>query len=55
MMTESEVQLAIYVEGVLRSRGYCELANNLMSVIGAEVERRARVFSPPGVEWRATG
>lgn len=55
MMTESEVQLAIYVEGVLRSRGYADLANNLTTVIGAEVERRARVFSPASMELRSTG
>ena len=55
MMNESEVQLAIYVESVLRMRGYAEVANNLNSVIGAEVERRARVFAPANMQWRPTG
>lgn len=56
MMTEAEVQLLCYVEGILRSRGYTDLAEQTAAVVGAEAERRARLLTPPSpVEWRATG
>ena len=55
MMSESEVQLVIYVEDVLRRRGYADLANNLTGVIGNEVDRRARLMAPADTRLRATG
>ena len=56
MMTEAEIQMVSYVEGVLRSRGYLGLAEDLSGVVGAEVGRRARRFTPPPpVEWSAAG
>ncbi|MCW1957829.1 MAG: hypothetical protein KIH64_004640 [Mycobacterium sp.] len=50
MMTENEMQLAIYVEGILRSRGYADVANAVANVVGIEAERRSRMMMPPGVE-----
>ena len=47
MMTETEVQLLGYVEGILRSRGYTELAESLGGVVRKETERRARLLAPP--------
>lgn len=55
MMSESEVQLVIYVEDVLRRRGYSDLANNLTGIIDNEVDRRARLMSPADTRLRATG
>ncbi len=56
MMTETEIQLVSYVEGILRTRGYGELAEGLAGVICTEVERRARLLAPPPpVEWSAAG
>ncbi len=55
MMSESEVQLVIYVEDVLRRRGYADLANNLTGIIDHEVDRRARLMSPADTRLRATG
>lgn len=56
MMTEDEIQMVGYVEGILRSRGYVYIADDLAGMIGTEVERRARLLAPPPpMEWRATG
>ncbi len=56
MMTENEIQMVSYAEGILRSRGYIGIADDLAGVIGTEVERRARLLAPPPpMEWRATG
>lgn len=56
MMTEAEIQMISYAQGILRSRGYSEAVENLNAVIGTEVERRGRLMSPPPpTEWRATG
>lgn len=56
MMTETEIQMVSYAEGILRSRGYSDAADSVTAVISAEVERRARLLSPPpAVEWSATG
>ena len=42
MMTEAEIQLAAYVEGILRARGYPDVANTVANIVGIEAERRAR-------------
>lgn len=56
MMTETEIQMASYVEGILRSRGYTELADGVSGVICAEVARRSRLLAPPPpVRWSAAG
>jgi hypothetical protein len=47
MMTDSEIQILGYVEGILRTRGYPELAVGLGGVICSEVDRRARRLIPP--------
>ena len=49
MMTESEIQLASYVEGILRTRGYADIANTLSDVVGLEAERRTRLFTQPAM------
>ncbi len=41
MMTEVEVQLATYLEAVLRQRGYPEVASMLGDVVDAELGRRS--------------
>lgn len=56
MMTEAEIQMISYAQGILRSRGYTDAVENLNAVIGTEVERRGRLMAPPPtMEWRATG
>jgi hypothetical protein len=56
MMTETEIQMVAYVEGILRTRGYTGLAQSLTGVICTEVDRRTRLLTPPPpVEWSATG
>lgn len=56
MMTETEIQMVSYVEGILRTRGYGDLARGLAGVICTEVDRRARALAPPPpVEWSAAG
>lgn len=56
MMTETEIEMVSYVEGILRSRGYVYVADDLAGVIGTELDRRARLLAPPPpMEWRATG
>jgi hypothetical protein len=56
MMTETEIQMVSYVEGILRTRGYADLAEGLAGAICTEVDRRARLLAPPPpVEWSATG
>ncbi len=52
MMTETEVQLATYLEAVLRQRGHADVAEMLSDVLDAQLERRAR-FSPPTTLRRA--
>ena len=47
MMTETEIQMLSYVEGILRTRGHPDLADGLAEVICTEVERRARLLAPP--------
>lgn len=47
MMTEAEVQLATYLEAVLRQRGYPEVANLLNGVVGTQIERRAQIGLRP--------
>ncbi len=46
MMTETELQLAIYVEGILRTRGYADVANTVANVVEIEAERHARMMQP---------
>jgi hypothetical protein len=46
MMTETELQLAIYVEGILRTRGYADVANTVANVVGIEAERHSRMMQP---------
>lgn len=56
MITETEIQMLSYIEGILRTRGYPDLAENLAEVICAEVDRRARLLAPPPpIEWSAAG
>lgn len=55
MMTESEIQLVGYVESILRTRGYADLADGLTEVAETQAQRRARVFSPQRMEFRAAG
>lgn len=56
MMTETEIQMIGYVEGILRTRGYPALAEDLAGVIRTEADRRARILAPPPpIEWSATG
>ncbi len=50
MMTENELQLAIYVEGILRTRGYADVANTVANVVGIEAERRDRMMMQPSAE-----
>jgi hypothetical protein len=50
MMTENEIQLAIYVEGILRTRGYADVANTVANVVEIEADRRNRMFAHPGME-----
>lgn len=50
MMTETEIQLAVYVEGILRTRGYADVANTVANIVGIETERRNRMFMHPGAE-----
>ena len=50
MMTETEIQLAVYVEGILRARGYADVANTVANVIGIEADRRNRTLVHPGME-----
>lgn len=49
MMTENEMQLAIYVEGILRTRGYADVANTVANIVGIEAERRDRMTMRPGM------
>lgn len=46
MMTETELQLAIYVEGILRTRGYADVADTVANVVGIEAERHSRMMQP---------
>jgi hypothetical protein len=56
MMTETEIQMVSYAEGILRRHGYIYVADDLAGVIGTESDRRARLLAPPApMEWRATG
>ncbi len=56
MMTESEIQMLSYVEGILRARGYPDLAKDLAGVICTQVDRRTRWLAPPPpVQWSAAG
>lgn len=56
MMTETEIQLVSYVEGILRTRGYTDLAQSLTSVLAGEIDQRARRLSPPSpMESSSTG
>jgi hypothetical protein len=56
MMTETEIQMVSYAEGILRSRGYAAAADSLAEVIGTEVDRRARLLAPPApMEWSVAG
>lgn len=56
MMTEAEIEMVSYAQGILRSRGYTDTADSLTAAISVEVERRARLLAPPPtMEWRATG
>lgn len=54
MMTNAEVQLATYLEAVLRQRGYPDVANMLNGVVDTQIERRAR-FAPQVTSLRPTG
>jgi hypothetical protein len=49
-MTENEIQLAIYVEGILRARGYADVADTVANVVGIEAERHNRRFMQAGLE-----
>lgn len=55
MMTDAEVQLVIYLEALLRQRGYTDVARMLTGVAGRELDRRAHLMAASDVEWRATG
>lgn len=55
MMTENEIQLAVYVEGILRTRGYADVANTVANVVGIEAERRTRRLTQPGLELLDVG
>ncbi len=57
MMTETEIQMVGYVEGILRGRGYADLADHLTEVTVGEASRRARLLSPKPAreEWLAAG
>lgn len=50
MMTETELQLVLYAEGILRARGYADVADTVANVVGIEAERRARAETQPGIE-----
>ncbi len=52
MMTENEIQLASYVEGILRARGYADVANTVANIVGIEAEHHARTLAQPGIELR---
>lgn len=47
MVTETEIQMVTYVEGILRGRGYVCAADDLAGVISTEVERRSRLLASP--------
>lgn len=49
MMTETEMQLAIYVEGILRARGYADVANTVANIVGIEAQRRDRMMMQPSM------
>lgn len=56
MMTETEIQMVSYVQGILRSRGCAGAADELAAIINTEVARRARLLAPPPpMEWSAVG
>lgn len=55
MMTETEIQLAIYVEGILRTRGYADVANAVANIARIEAERRATLLAHPTTRLRDAG
>lgn len=55
MMTDAEVQLVIYLEALLRQRGYADAARTLAGVAGREFDRREHLSAVSELEWRATG
>ena len=55
MMTDTEVQLVIYLEALLRQRGYADAARTLATVAGREFDRREHLSAVSELEWRATG
>ena len=50
MMTETELQLTMYAEGILRARGYADVADTVANVVAIEAERRAQTMTQPGVK-----
>lgn len=55
MMTDAEIQLVLYLEALLRQRGYPDVARMLTAVTGRELERRDQLMTPARQEWPATG
>jgi hypothetical protein len=55
MMTETEIQLAFYVEAILRTRGYADVANTVANVASIEAERRAELLAQPTERLRDAG